>query len=419
MNNKTECQAAFSQADITPNFQVELIGCGRPDSRSQGVLHPLCAQVLLFEFHQSRCCLITIDSLGLTTALADQLRAVAAGRLGTDASRVMLSFSHTHSAPAPLSQLNGERYFRLLCDRVGDCAARAAQSLRPCKAGWALTETEIGENRREGCTAVDRRLGALQIADAATGSPIALVLRVTAHANVLMQSNNRISSDYFGAAREKLSRYFRCPVMLAQGAAGDVKPAGVDKIRGGVPADVDRISDILLSSAKRLRFTLSGITELRMFSRKIDYRSAVPSEKEAEAIAEDAKRLCGADGARWLAECKRLREAGIMSQTQTGEVQFLVLNEGCLCGVAEEIFCEISLEAARRAHTPLLFLNGYTNGCTGYLPHAEEWAKGGYETLYSYLDYYPFHGHVMPFEQDTAERIVTLVLGERERMRRS
>jgi hypothetical protein len=34
-------QAAFSQVDITPNFQVELIGCNREDNRSQGVLHPL------------------------------------------------------------------------------------------------------------------------------------------------------------------------------------------------------------------------------------------------------------------------------------------------------------------------------------------------------------------------------------------
>ena len=418
MNTKQNCSAAFSQADITPDFQVELIGCDRPDGRSQGVLHPLCTQVLLFEFSGRRYCLIAIDSLGLTTALANQLRALVAGQLQTDSSCVMFNFSHTHSAPAPLSPVNGERYFQLLCDRVRKCAAEAARKLRPCKAGWALTDTEIGENRREGCTAVDKRLGALAIADAVTGRPIALVLRVTAHANILMQSNNQISSDYFGPAREKLKAAFPCPVMLMQGAAGNVKPAGVDKIRGGVLSDVDRISDILLHSAKRLHFDPAEIHDLRMVSRELEYRSDVPSEGEAGKIAEDAKRLFGIDGSKWLGECKRLRAAGVTSQAQKGEIQFLFLNEGCLCGVAEEIFCEISLEASRRAHTPYLFLNGYTNGCTGYLPHGAEWAKGGYETLYSYLEYYPFHGHVMPYRQDTADRIVGLVLDEWEQMHR-
>ena len=74
MNDKTKCKAAFSQIDITPDFPVELIGCFREDNRSNATLHPLYAQVLLFECHDIRCCLITIDSLGLTTALSDELR---------------------------------------------------------------------------------------------------------------------------------------------------------------------------------------------------------------------------------------------------------------------------------------------------------------------------------------------------------
>jgi hypothetical protein len=67
-------KAGFSQIDITPDFQVELIGCYREDNRSQGVLHPLYAQTLLFQYMDNTFCLITIDSLGLTTQLSDDLR---------------------------------------------------------------------------------------------------------------------------------------------------------------------------------------------------------------------------------------------------------------------------------------------------------------------------------------------------------
>jgi hypothetical protein len=417
MNNYSDFKAAFAQADITPDFQVELIGCYREDSKSQGVLHPLYAQALLLEFCGKRHCLVAIDSLGLTTALSDELRSIIAGELKTEISCVMLCFSHTHSAPAPLSPVNGEKYLHLMFDRIRQSVAEAAEKLQPCKVGCAMGKTEIGENRRDGCTVVDKRLGALKITDSA-GVPLAVVLRVTAHANILMSGYNGISSDYFGIAREKLREYFRCPVMLIQGAAGNVKPAGVDKILGGRIPDLDRISGLLLNSAKQLEFNAAEISSLLMYSRDFDYCSDVPSQSEAERIADEAKAVCGIDGTEWLSECARLRKSGITEQIQKGKIQFFSLNDFCLCGVPDEIFCEISLEASERTHAPHLFLNGYTNGCTGYLPHSEEWVKGGYETLYSYLQYYKFHGHVLPFRQDTAERIVKLVCREWEHMHR-
>ena len=298
--------------------------------------------------------------------------------------------------------------------RLQKCVAEALDRLQSCKAGWAMANTEIGENRREGCTAVDKRLGALKIADSVTGYPLAVILRVTAHANILMSSNNKISSDYFYVTREKLQKYFLCPIMLIQGAAGNIKPTGVDKILGGSIPDLDRISDILLNSAKQLRFNMTEVNNLQMYSKKFDYYSDVPSEEESKQIADDAKELCGIDGSEWLRECQRLRKSGIARQVQEGKIQFFNLNDGCFYGVPDEIFCELSLEASKRAQTPYLFLNGYTNGCTGYLPHSEEWVKGGYETLYSYLQYYQFHGHVMPFQKDTGDRLVKLVLSEWE-----
>ena len=412
MNNIYNFKAAFAQADITPDFQVELIGCYREDSKSQGVLHSLYVQVLVLEFRGKNYCLIAIDSLGLTTTLSNELRSIVAKQLETSISCVMLGFSHTHSAPAPLSPVNGERYFRLMRDQIKKCVAEALEKLQPCKAGWAITNTQIGENRREGCTTVDNRLGALKIINFATGCPIAVILRITAHANILMSCNNMVSSDYFGVAREKLQNYFLCPVVLIQGAAGNVKPAGVDKILGGSIPDLDRITGILLNSAKQLRFNMMEVNNLQMYSKKFDYYSDVPSEEEAEQIADDAKESGGIDGSEWLKECERLRKSGVALQVQEGEIQFFNLNGGCFCGVPDEIFCEISLEASKLAYAPYLFLNGYTNGCTGYIPHREEWVKGGYETLYSYLQYFQFHGHVMPFQKDTADRLVKLVLSE-------
>ena len=406
MNDQNECKAAFSQTDITPDFPVEMIGCYRKDDTPDGVLHPLYAQILLFERRTVRCCLIAIDSLGFTTALSDELRSKAAAALKTDASNIMLNFSHTHSAPAPLSNLNGQRYFMLVCERIGACLKDAISKLTPCRAAWTIGKAGIAENRRDGCSAVDDRLGALQVTDGESKAPIMTLLRVCAHANTLMTKSGKLSSDYIGLAREKISARMGCPVMIVQGAAGNLKPAGVDAIYGGEPSDTERIAEALARSAARLAFDAGEITRLAMREKEIELYSDVPTEEQAARIAGDS----GMDATNWLNECARLRKDGIAEQTVREPLQFLFLNEGCLCGVPDEIFCEPALDAAARAKTPYLFLNGYTNGCTGYLPHKEEWVKGGYETFFSYLDYYPFHGHVLPFRKDTADRLVGTVL---------
>ena len=226
-------KAGFSQADITPDFPVELIGCYREDSRACGVHEPLYVQVLLFEQGERRHCLIAIDSLGLTTARSDRLREKAAQMLGIGPENIMLNFSHTHSAPAPLSPLNGETYLALLSERVLSCVKEARANLRPCLISWTLGEAGIGENRRDGCDILDNRLGALQIVDAGAEQPMALLLRVCAHANVLMSHSNKLSSDYIGLARKMIAADQGYPVMIVQGASGNLKPRGVHKIDGG------------------------------------------------------------------------------------------------------------------------------------------------------------------------------------------
>ncbi|GAA0075835.1 neutral/alkaline non-lysosomal ceramidase N-terminal domain-containing protein [Clostridium sp. CTA-5] len=404
MNNKKIYKASFSQVDITPNFQVELIGGN--SCKSQGILDKLFAQILLFENDNNFFYLITIDNLGLSTQLANTLRTKVASQLNAKISHIMLNFSHTHAAPCPdSSALNGDLYFHFMCEQIMQCVENAKTRLIPCKGGWSLTTTNIGDNRRDGCTIVDNRLGALKLVDSKSRNPIVVILRITAHANVLMGDNQLISSDYFGKARQVLENYFSCPVMLIQGAAGNIKPTGVDKMHGGNISDIKRIVDILKNSVTELYFDIQDIVDIQMLSKEVKHYSDVPTETEALKISINSEM----DASNWLSECERLRNAHVKEQFQQSEVQFLKINNGCLCGVPEEIFCEISLDAAVRTHNPLLFLNGYTNGCTGYLPTKEEWRKGGFETLYSYLIYFPYHGHVMPFRENTADNIVELV----------
>ena len=73
---------------------------------------------------------------------------------------------------------------------------------------------------------------------------------------------------------------------------------------------------------------------------------------------------------------------------------------------ANEIMCEFALRASENLKSDLFYFGGYTNGCTGYFPTAEEYDKGGYEVLWSMLIYYIYHGRVSPLNRDSAAELI-------------
>lgn len=402
--------AAFSQIDITPEYPVSLIGRYR-EKPSQGVLHRLFAQILLFQRDEEIFCLAAIDSLSLNVPLASIVRSKIADVLGTEVSHVMLNFSHTHSAPDPTPLgVNGEKYFSFLCTQLQSCAETAKLGLRPCKVGWTLGHANIGENRRAGCTITDNRLGGLMVAYADTGKPIALVVRISAHPNILPGENLNISSDFVGAAREELQSYYGSPVMILQGAAGNIRARGTNQVGEGSEEVFTSIAGMLVEDVKKLHFVLGEVEDIRMFSEKMDCFSDLPTLEEAEKIAQKT----GAQG--WRDAVAASREKGIVTQEFQIEANFLKLNGGCFCGVPSEIFCEIALEVQRYTGNPFFFLNGYTNGYTGYLPSQEEWHKGGYEMELSYLFDYMYTERLAHYCPETADRLVELAAEGWQRM---
>ena len=87
-----------------------------------------------------------------------------------------------------------------------------------------MGKTLVGVNRRNEPEQMDGRLGILKLAARDGKEPEVLLIRVTAHANVLSGDNYFISADYIGAARKRLEEAYGCPVMMVQGAAGDIRP---------------------------------------------------------------------------------------------------------------------------------------------------------------------------------------------------
>ena len=419
----------YAQTDITPTRSLQLVGYdARPDNYSRGVLHRLLAQTLVWQSPEQTCCLVTIDSLGFTTALSHTLRQQLADALQITPERVMLCFSHTHAAPNAAAH---PEYFAFVCAQLEQAAHQARAFMVPVQAAWGSALNTIGVNRRDPDLGFDDRLGVLLMTGDDPCDRRALLLRITAHANVLTADNYQISSDYIGIIRQQLFARYGCPVLIVQGASGDVKAKYrqtnadylevhlADALAHPLTSDaqahyhaeclqaLDTIAREVAQAVDALLPTLhpQPIRTLAMFSRHTTFYATVPDRPTAEAIAAEAQTKASIDGTGWLQEVDRLHQAHIRRQYAPCEIHYLLLDNGGLIGVPYEVMSAISTTIWQMADDPLLFFNGYTNGCDSYLPTAQEYDLGGYEVLWSNLLYYPYHGRVMPLDRNSAEQL--------------
>jgi hypothetical protein len=400
----------FSEVDITPLFNVQTIGFNKKDNLSRGILHKLFAQISIWSSEDEKCCLLAIDHIGFSCQEANILRDKIASRLCITRDKVMLCFSHTHSAPNTSIE---QEYFGFLCKQVLLGLSKAEENAAPIKAAWSITEADIGINRRDKQGILDRRVAILKIVDADTEKLRLLLLRVTAHGNVLLQDNYLISSDFIGVTRKLLEENYNCKVMITQGASGNIKP----KYTGSLEAldqmahEINNAVGACIEKLKPCR-----IEKLSMFTQTETFFADVPTLKRAKEISDEAMHENNIDGTNWLKEITSLHSKNIKQQRAEIEIQYFVLNNGCFCGVPNEIMCEIAVEVVKECNDNFIYLGGYTNGCDGYLPTADEYDKGGYEVLHSYLIYYIYHDTVMPLNRDTADKLIRIVTEQWRRM---
>lgn len=393
----------YAEVDITPKEPMELIGFNRKDNISRGILHRLLAQVTVWKNSSELFCIVAIDNIGSSIQDTNVLRENIARKLVIGKDNVMVCFSHTHSAPNDAVERG---YFEFVCNKVLEGVDHATKTFSHVKAVWGFVEADIGVNRRSEDGELDRRIGILKIVDANSEELRMILLKVTAHANVLVRDNYMISSDYFGRTRDLLSKKYKCCVMITQGASGNVKPKyqksieALDKMAHTIEEAVDKVINQLIPEY---------VSRINLFSETVPFSSEVPTKEKAKAIAEEAMKESNICGTEWLSEVDLLHSQNIKEQTTNVEIQYFVLNNGCWCGVPEEAMCEIALDISKKANDKLLYFSGYTNGCSGYLPTSEEFKAGGYEVLWSYLLYYKYHGRVMPLNIDTADKLEDII----------
>ncbi len=245
-----------SRIEITPDIaDAVLVGWGKATHQAKAVATPLYARAVAIEGADGkRLVMVCLDLCFITEAL----RAAVIERAGLSDSELMISATHTHSAPGAISTyvvyvLPSSGIVPELLNHYADGAAQAIQeAIRKLRSGTIRfasgefpTDQPVAFNRavraynrnpevekvsrKSRHLAVDREMTLLRF-DADDGTPIASWNWFPVHGTSMHSDRNAIHSDNKGLAAEGLEARLASDgvsdfvAVFAQGAAGDVSP---------------------------------------------------------------------------------------------------------------------------------------------------------------------------------------------------
>ncbi|AZQ48987.1 neutral/alkaline non-lysosomal ceramidase N-terminal domain-containing protein [Bacillus sp. GX] len=408
------------KVDITPPIGIDFVGYHR-ETGINNIEERIYGTVFVFEKDEMKTVFISIDNIGMLIEDTNMIRERVARELHVPFEQITVVYTHTHSGPEtfgdnPLVQ----SYKTILVNNVVHGAVTANKNLKRCEVGWGVTTGDIGVNRRERTSdgrakmgtnidgVVDKRIGMLAIRDAETKELSGIVVFCTAHPNVLKGDSDALSADYPGMTREILEKTINCPVMIVQGAAGNVNA----KYRGSRKA-LKQMAHILSGHILTMlpAVTYSPIVNVRTVSSTMQMKlKDIPEIDEIRSMAQLAEEQWGVNTDEWLTIVLEKYKQGIRQLSINLEVQLFQVNDGMFSGVPMEPFSETALEVKENLQNELAFFGGYTNGYIGYLPTKEEFSYGGYEVELNPVVYGPVTNLLMPSEENTAELVVKRVM---------
>ncbi|MEP6596621.1 MAG: neutral/alkaline non-lysosomal ceramidase N-terminal domain-containing protein, partial [Ginsengibacter sp.] len=239
-------RASVVKVDISPNTPKQLLGYGA--RLSTGIHDRIHHRIIALDDGATQFFLVSTEICEMAPSEYDHVAELLQKKLGINPLNFWWSVTHTHSAPEigmpGLAELfMGDRYKHevdtaytsFIEQTLIDGITEARQKLEPAKlgVGWGFSQANI--NRRaidadgKGSIglnpdgAVDRRIGLMRL-EKQDGSPLALIANYPIHGTVLGGENVEISGDAPGIVSEYVEQKIGAPVLLINGAAGNLAP---------------------------------------------------------------------------------------------------------------------------------------------------------------------------------------------------
>ena len=153
MNEKTVFKAGASRQAITPEIGTLLYGY-TPDLKSESIHDNLSVTALALSQGDEICLMLTVEIGDIQTALCDETRTKICDYCGIPFENIIISSTHTHSAPnlsgvVGWGDLNMDYYDKVFIPAVLKASEEAINRLSPAEIAVGVTESLVGINRRQ------------------------------------------------------------------------------------------------------------------------------------------------------------------------------------------------------------------------------------------------------------------------------
>ena len=421
-----EFRAGASRTDISPKAFPVLVNGGFMSRTASTVTDPLYARSIVLSDGSTRIAIVVVDSCMMPRAMLDKAKEIAARRTGIPADHILVSATHTHTAPSAFACLGTDadpRYVPFLIHKIAQGIESAQKNLQPAEVGWHSVQASkftalrrwilrpdrmeldpfgnrtvratmhagrnwgnvIGESGPE-----DPELAMLCIRNL-NGRPLAVLANFSMH---YFAGVKALSADYFGMFNRNLKQMIpgtdeTFVGIMSHGCSGDIwrRDYTLRDWKTNPPKPDEQMK--IESYAEGLaRLALRGFDkvhyrseiDLAMSERRMKLRYRVP----------DAQRLVWAKGdlARQVDRAPKDRtevyanEQVILHELQETEIviQALRIGDMAITTTPNETYALTGLKLKAMSPLEKTMVIELANGADGYIPPPEQHVLGGYNT---------------------------------------
>ncbi len=411
-------RAGAAAVDITPeHYPVRVNGMFNERSADAAV-DTLHARAMALDDGTTRLVLCIVDTCMMEQYLIDDAKSTASAATGIPTSCMMVSATHTHSAPSAMGCLGSRQdpaYAAWLPGKIAEALVGAVEHLQPAQVGWASVDDWAHTHNRRWIRRADKIFAdpfgdltvrahmhpgyesvdvigpsgpvdpGLSILAARTpdGTPIALLANYSQH----YYGSPLLSADYYGAfARAMGIRLGQTSsegpfvAMMSQGTSGDLMwmDYGSPKKDGNFEMYADEVATRAMAAYDSIVW--QDTVPLAMTEASLTLKYRVPNE-ERLAWAKARLEALGDEIPKSQSDIYAA-EALILHERQETELKLQAIRVGDLtmATLPDEVYAITGLKLKLQAPLGTHFNIELANGSVGYIPPPEQHELGGYTT---------------------------------------
>jgi len=412
--------AGAAVVDVTPVQFPVLINGGMTSRSADKVKTRVNARAVVLDDGRERIAIVVVDSCMMSREFLDDAKRLASNQTGIATDRILISATHTHSAPASMGCLGTDadpEYVPYLRIKLAEAISLAIANLEPAQVGWgSIDANEFTALRRWvrrpdrmaadpfGNMTVRANMHAARSLDDVTGEsgpedpelsmvsiesveghPICVLANFSMH----YYSDTAISADYFGLFCKGLESSLandqpqgRPPfvAIMSHGCSGDIWRR--DYAKPEVATTIKSYTQGLIEKAKTAYEAIQyrKDVDLAMSERRMKLRYRVPDQQRLEW----ARRVVSEMGDRLPKETDEVyaREQLLLHELQSTEiaVQALRIGDIAIATTPNETYALTGLKLKHQSPAKHTMVIELANGGDGYIPPPEQHLLGGYNT---------------------------------------